>query len=225
METSGASAGLATMAFPGLVEGGLAKERRWKAKVILCGGFIVSRLFRARTTGSGPPGATEGATRGPRRPHREPRRPPPRGETPAYAAAVSASVIGANKPCGAPAPPIRAKLPEVGIPPPAVDVDTAVPVDDDLDVAFGVIRHGVGDTRPSDFAVVVRLVNQEHPVEKCSAAGRQPILERRGRNDGRADSHGRPSAASRRLMTSPTRDGGLELRHHHRTSLSRIGST
>jgi hypothetical protein len=87
------------------------------------------------------------------------------------------------------------------------------------------MRHGVGDAGHNDFAVVVCLVNQEHLAEKCSAAGRQSILEGRGRNDGRADSHGRPSAASRRLMTSPTRDGGLELRHHHRTSLSRIGST
>jgi hypothetical protein len=38
METSVASAGLATMAFPGPIEGGLAEERRWKANVILCGG-------------------------------------------------------------------------------------------------------------------------------------------------------------------------------------------
>jgi hypothetical protein len=60
METSGASAGLATMAFPGLVEGGLAKERHWKAKVILCGGFTVSRLFQLRTAGGGPPGHHRG---------------------------------------------------------------------------------------------------------------------------------------------------------------------
>jgi len=63
METSGASAGLATMAFPGLIEGGLAKEGCRGVNVILCGGFIVSRLFQSRTAGSGPPGATEGETR------------------------------------------------------------------------------------------------------------------------------------------------------------------
>jgi hypothetical protein len=44
-----------------------------------------------------------------------------------------------------------------------------------LDAIFSIIRHGVGDTTRSDFAVVVRLVNQEHLAEKCSAAGRQPI--------------------------------------------------
>lgn len=77
METSVASAGLATMAFPGLMGGGLAKEGRWKANVILRGGFTVSRLFQPRTAGGGPPGATEGETGEPRRPHREPKKPPP----------------------------------------------------------------------------------------------------------------------------------------------------
>jgi hypothetical protein len=37
METSGASAGPATMAFPGLIEGGLAKEGCRGVNVILCG--------------------------------------------------------------------------------------------------------------------------------------------------------------------------------------------
>ena len=53
---------------------------------------------------------------------------------------------------------IGAELPAVGIQPPAVDVDTAVPVDADVDAIFSIMRHGVGDTRHSDFAVVVRLV-------------------------------------------------------------------
>jgi hypothetical protein len=47
-----------------------------------------------------------------------------------------------------------------------------------LDAIFSIMRHGVGDTRPSDFAVVVRLVNQKHPAEKRSAAGRRPIWPR-----------------------------------------------
>jgi len=56
------------------------------------------------------------------------------------------------------APLVGAEPPEVGIQPPAVDVDIAVPVDAALDAIFSIMRHGVGDTRPSDFAVVVRLV-------------------------------------------------------------------
>ena len=60
METSGASAGLATMAFPGLIEGGLAEEGCRGVNVILFGGSIASRLFQPRTAGSGPPGGHRG---------------------------------------------------------------------------------------------------------------------------------------------------------------------
>ncbi len=60
METSGASAGLATMAFPGLIEGGLAEEGCRGVNVILFGGFIVSRLFQPRTARGGPPGHHRG---------------------------------------------------------------------------------------------------------------------------------------------------------------------
>ena len=56
------------------------------------------------------------------------------------------------------APLIRAKLPKVGIPLPGVDVDIAVPVDDDFDATFCLIRHGIGDAGHNDFALVVRLV-------------------------------------------------------------------
>jgi hypothetical protein len=44
------------------------------------------------------------------------------------------------------------------------------PFQSDLDAIFRIMRHGVGDAGHDDFAVVVRLVNQEHPAEKCSAA-------------------------------------------------------
>ena len=60
METSVASAGLTTMAFPGLIEGGLAEEGCRGVNVILFGGSIASRLFQPRTAGSGPPGGHRG---------------------------------------------------------------------------------------------------------------------------------------------------------------------
>ena len=63
METSVASAGLTTMAFPGLIEGGLAEEGCRGVNVILFGGSIASRLFQLRTAGSGPPGRPPRARR------------------------------------------------------------------------------------------------------------------------------------------------------------------
>jgi hypothetical protein len=56
------------------------------------------------------------------------------------------------------APLIRDEPPAVGIQWLHVDVDIAVPVDDEFDATFCLIRHGIGDAGHNDFAVVVRLV-------------------------------------------------------------------
>ena len=83
-----------------------------------------------------------------------------------------------------------AGLPTVRILPFEVDVDIAVPAGDDLDAIFSITRHGVGDTRPNDFAVVVRLVRaRNHSKAAVTNQGLRALHCDLGPNIGTAQWH------------------------------------